>query len=426
MVSMTKAMTVGLFMTLTALWSPLAQAAFVREPWIQDATATSVTVAWEAGTAGGTQNLVYGAGTAMDTTVAGTLVSSKLYTATVTSLPSSSNFSYKVVSGADQSTPGSFVTAPEGREPFRFGVTGDNRTDNNGHANVVAATLPFAPDFMLNTGDIVDATNYTTFFSIEKELLRNAVIFPSPGNHDTPSQYQYGFNRPNYYSFRWGNAFYLSVNTDGDYSAGSAQLQWVEQQLQAASADETIDWIIAYHHHPVYSSGSHGNTAEVIATLNPLYLQYGVDVVFNGHDHNYERIERDNVVYVVTGGGGVSPRSMETAVSGQVIAESVRHITIVDIDGGVLTLRAYRPDGSLLDERVIEKGPPTGENPTDPTDPTNPDRDPRVPSHADEVNSIAGGCACSLDPAAMGATNVFGMSALSLGALGAFLRRRRR
>src|SRR2546430_1330483 len=82
------------------------------------------------------------------------------------------------------------------------------------HAAVVAKTLSFAPDFVLNTGDLVDATDYTQFFSIEQDLLRNAVIMPAPGNHDTASLYQYGFDRPNWYSFRWANAFFISVSTD--------------------------------------------------------------------------------------------------------------------------------------------------------------------------------------------------------------------
>lgn len=380
-----------------------AQAAFTREPWIQDATKDSVTIAWEGAAAGGTQSLTYGAGPALDQAVAGTFASGWLYTATVTGLPASSRFAYKVTSGADESPVGSFVTAPAVAEPFRFGVTGDNRSDAAGHASVVAATIPFAPDFMLNTGDIVDGGNYTEFFDIEKNLLRNSVIFPAPGNHDAPTEYQYGFIRPEYYSFRWGNAFFLAVSSEADYSQGSTQIQWVEAQLVAAKADTTIQWIVAYHHHPVYSSGSHGDTASVITDLNPLYIAHGVDFVFNGHDHNYERIERDNVIYVVAGGGGVDPRAMGAPVTGAIFSESVRHTVIVDIDGGVLTMKVYRPDGSLLDERQVVKGPVSGQPGDDPGDPNDPS-DPADPS--DPVSSdLGGGCACAIGattPATLG------------------------
>lgn len=410
-------------LTVAVLRASSAEAAFTREPWIQDATTTSVTIAWEAGTTGGAQRLVYGAGEAMDQSVDGTLVSTRLFKATVTGLTPSSRFSYKVFSSQDESPAGSFVTAPAVAEPFRFGVTGDNRSDSAGHANVVAATLPHDPDFMLNTGDIVDGTDYTGFFDVEKALLRNAVIFPSPGNHDAPAQYQYGFDRPNYYSFRWGNAFFLSINTDGDYGAGSAQLPWIEAQLAAAKADATIQWIIAYHHHPVYSSGSHGDTAEAKALLNPLYKQYGVDVVFAGHDHNYERVELDNIVYVVAGGGGVSTRAMGTPRDGQIFAESVRHVAIVDIDGGVLDLTAYRTDGTVLDARRLEKGPPSGGSEPGPGNTPEP---PGGDAPADGMETVHGsGCACDLGAATHAAAPIAPIL-LSVGAgLIAVLRRRR-
>ncbi len=337
-----------------------AQAAFVRRPWIQDATSSTVTVAWQAGSAGGTQRLEYGIGGTFDHAVDAQAISGALYRATVNGLAPSQGFQYRVISGGDTSPVGSFVTAPAQPEPFRFAVTGDNRSDSSGHAAVVASIVPFAPDFFLNTGDIVDGTDYTQFFAVEAELLKNAPIFPAPGNHDSPSQYQFGFARPNYYSFRWGNAFFLAIDTNSSHGSGSSQYQWIQSELAEASADPAVEWIFAYHHHPAYSSGMHGNTGSVLTHLNPLYKQYGVDVVFAGHDHNYERIERDGIVYLVTGGGGVSPRSMESPVEGQVIAESVRHAVIADLDGGVLDLRAYRPDGSLIDERRIQKGPPSG------------------------------------------------------------------
>lgn len=416
-------------LTVAVLRATSAEAAFTREPWIQDATTTSVTIAWEAGTTGGTQRVAYGAGETMDQTIDGTLVSVRLFKATITGLTPSSRFAYKVFSDQDESPAGSFVTAPAVAEPFRFGVTGDNRSDATGHANVVAATIPHEPDFMLNTGDIVDGTSYTGFFDVEAALLRNAVIFPAPGNHDAPSQYQYGFDRPNYYSFRWGNAFFLSINTDGDYGPASTQLQWVEAQLAAAKADASIQWIIAYHHHPVYSSGSHGDTAEVQATLNPLYKQYGVDVVFQGHDHNYERVELDGIVYVVSGGGGVSTRAMGTPREGQIYAESVRHVTIVDIDGGVLEMKAFRTDGTVLDERKLEKGPRSGEGGTEP----NPDPDPTPDEPGNPTDPAAGnetahgsGCACDLGAATHVAAPIAPIL-LSVGAgLIAVIRRRRR
>lgn len=413
---------------LAATFGTAASAqAFVREPFLQDATPNSVTVAWEADSAGGTQRLVWGAGTTLDKTVDATLIDGKYYQATVSGLPASTNYSYKVVSGTEESATGSFITAPDRAEPFRFVAYGDNRSSAAGHAAVVSSILPFAPDFLVNTGDLVGDRDYVEFFEIEKELLRNSVLFPAPGNHDIQSEYQYAFNRPNYYAFKWGNALFLSINTDGDYSSGSTQIQWLRDQLTQASTDPSVEWIFAYHHHPVFSSGSHGSTEEAIDILKPIYEEFGVDIVFNGHDHNYERIDiGQGPIYIVTGGGGVNPRSMGDSIEGSKIAESTRHFMLVDIDGGILEMKAIRPDGSLIETVRLEKGPPAptnpggetpGEEPGGPIDPPGglPDLG------ADGGGSGGGGCSVAL---AGGASSLGGIFA-ALGAL-AFVRRRRR
>lgn len=404
-----------------------AHAAFTREPWIQNADTTSVAIYWEAGTAGGTEQLKWGPNGTMTNTVDGTLVSSKLYKAVVTGLTPSTSFSYEVLSGADTSTPGSFVTAPDQAEPFRFGAYGDNRTNATPHAAVVAEALTYGPDFMLNSGDIVDATNYTQFFSIEKDLLRNAVIFPSPGNHDISSQYQYGFDRPNWYSFRWSNAFFISISTDDNYATGSTQYNWVESQLQAAKADPTIQWIFAFHHYPVYSSGSnHGSTADMQTSLNNLYKQYGVDVVFNGHDHIYERVLRDGINYYVTGGGGAPLYSIGTPVTGSQVAKSTNNVVIADVDGGILDINSYDTNDNKIDTLHLEKGPASGGGGGTPTPTPTPDPgNGGDPGNGNGMDTVKGGCACDLGLAGDLASGGFGGSMLlALGGLALVLKRR--
>jgi hypothetical protein len=346
-----------------------AEAAFTRAPWIQDASPTTITVAWEAGTSGGTQKLVWGLGAAQDHTTNAVNVSFNLYEAKLTGLSSSSKFSYKVTSNSDVSAAGTFVTAPAGSAPFRFGVYGDNRTNSTDHASVVAAAVPFTPDFMVNTGDLSDVNSYTQFMQIENPLLANTPMFPVPGNHDVTTFFQYGFDRPNYYSFKWANAFYVMISTDDSYAVGSTQYNWVQAQLVAAKADPTVQWIFAVHHYPVYSSSNHGSTPDMQTTLNPLFKQYGVDIVFNGHDHNYERLEKDGIVYIVAGGGG-APLYASGSQPGTMYSESVNSLAMVDIDGGHLDLKAFRTDGTMMDERVIEKSVAPTPTPTASATPT--------------------------------------------------------
>src|SRR5260370_8457339 len=70
-----------------------------------------------------------------------------------------------------------------------------------------------------------------------------------------------------------------------------AQLAWFETALR----DATEPWKIAYFHHPLYSDGGrHGSEVDLRVRLEPLFLKYGVNVVYSGHDHIYERIKPQN------------------------------------------------------------------------------------------------------------------------------------
>ena len=78
--------------------------------------------------------------------------------------------------------------------------------------------------------------------------------------------------------------------------------EWLEKELAASGSD----WKIAFFHHPLYSSGgTHGSDTELREQLEPLFLKYGVDVVFAGHEHFYERIKpQKGIYYFMSGGAG--------------------------------------------------------------------------------------------------------------------------
>jgi hypothetical protein len=97
----------------------------------------------------------------------------------------------------------------------------------------------------------------------------------------------------------------------------------LEQQAYARAelcGDER--WKFVIFHHPIYSSDAyHGSGYGYELIYHPIFVEAGVDIVFNGHAHNYERIEKDGIVYLVLGGGGAAPRGLApTRVSGSVVA----------------------------------------------------------------------------------------------------------
>ena len=145
---------------------------------------------------------------------------------------------------------------------------------------------------------------------------------PSPGNHDyltnnAAPYYEYfgdnaGPERRGYYSYEVGAWHVVSLNSAVAADARSPQVKWLREDLAAHPTPCTL----AYWHVPVFSSGAHGNSLQMLEVWKVLY-EARADVVVNGHDHDYERFapqdpkgkrnpERGIRAFVVgTGGGGV-------------------------------------------------------------------------------------------------------------------------
>lgn len=121
-----------------------------------------------------------------------------------------------------------------------------------------------------------------------------ARIHPVPGNHDyrTPDAAAYfayfgaraGDPARGYYSFDFGGWHIVALNSNRELEPGSPQLQWLEADLRA----HRQRCVLAFWHHPRYSSGLHGSDARTQALWEVLY-RHGVSVVLGGHDHHYER-----------------------------------------------------------------------------------------------------------------------------------------
>jgi hypothetical protein len=119
-----------------------------------------------------------------------------------------------------------------------------------------------------------------------------------------------------------------------------------------------------FFHHPPYGSGiHHGSDLKARGVLTPLFRRHGVDVVFAGHHHMYERSypidsafePRSNpVTYVVTGGGG-GPLHKTAPNVWTVMTDRINHFCVVDIDGSKMDFEAYDIDRKKIDEFSIKK-----------------------------------------------------------------------
>jgi hypothetical protein len=143
----------------------------------------------------------------------------------------------------------------------------------------------------------------------------------------------------------------LGIALDSTDPTNPEQLAWLEATL--AGSDAT--WKLVGLHHPPYSSGFHGSNQEVRDAFSPLFERYGVQIVFSGHEHDYQRTDPiHGVTYIVT---GAASRTRPTAVADHTaVAYSTHHFVDLNVYDDHILLRAIDQDGEQFDEVVI---PPT-------------------------------------------------------------------
>jgi predicted phosphodiesterase len=211
---------------------------------------------------------------------------------------------------AQQAAPRGAVVLPNREGSFRFAVIGDSGT--GGRAQYRIAELleqyrkvyPF--ELVLMLGDNLYGPERTRdyegkFGKPYRPLLEAGVKFYAAlGNHDEPAQSLYkpfNMSGKRYYTFQPHERIRIYA-LDSNYMSED-QLKWLEKELR----DSNSDWKICFFHHPIYSSGArHGSDVELRKVLEPLFIQHGVDVVFSGHEHFYERLKPQNgISYFISG-----------------------------------------------------------------------------------------------------------------------------
>jgi hypothetical protein len=411
-----------------ALW-PLSVSAIEldREPYLQSLDSDSVTVVWR-GTTAHSGAVFYGT----DPASLGTEVqssSSLQHEVQLTGLEPDTSYTYRIESDSvllslEESY--SFRTAPKPgtRSPFRFWVVGDSGTGGGAQYNVKEAMKFVAgadlPEIYLHVGDMAysdgtDAEFTARFFLPYRELLSSIPVWPAIGNHEGRSSfsdsqtgpYFEGYVLPTqgeagglasgteaYYSFDYANAHFISLDShQSSREPGDAMLSWLEADLAATEQE----WVIAFWHHPPYTKGSHDSDTEyrhveMRENALPILEAAGVDLVFGGHSHIYERSylldgayetpstasgilnngsgnpasdgayekapggqANDGAIYVVAGHGG-------TSVGGagnhplMAFSEVENGSVLVDVHENRLSLRNVRKDGIVTDRATLIKG----------------------------------------------------------------------
>jgi predicted phosphodiesterase len=241
-------------------------------------------------------------------------------------LASATQYVYQVVlidtSGEQVSELGAFSTSPESGASTNFVVLSDTQQQLEGVnrlelvGNAVAAD-PLDFDFILHAGDVVESPSsfyWDDWFASFSNMLLRAPFIPVLGNHEKNHRSYYsnfelppgaGKNDKRWWALHWGDVVVVGIDTNVRSATEiRAQQDWAREHL---SGDEPHKFVI--FHHPVFTSDAeYGTTFFYDSIYHPIFVETNVDIVFNGHSHHYERINRDGVIYMVVGGGGATPR----------------------------------------------------------------------------------------------------------------------
>ena len=397
----TVALSLAAFTGLGVLSSSARQATvtLVRGPYLQQVGATGAIVVWatrEAGSAAvqyrtGSDPFVTAVATSTFRSSSTTGIPSYYqHEAVLTGLHASTNYQYDLrVAGVDP-TPGvvdQFRTAPAvGTGTIRLVAFGDSGNGSTAQGQVASAIDADTFDLALHTGDIAYSSGThaqfeSYFFPYYRDWLRRAAFFPSIGNHDertaSATPYRRFFvlppdggsaafpnNAERFYSFDYGPVHFIALDTEAAFLSTTRrqeQLAWLTEDLQN-SQDQP--WRVAFFHRPPYSSGGeHGSDLTIRQVFGPLFEQYNVHVVINGHEHDFERTVPwrvstntawQAVTYVVTGGAGAA---LYPAGSNEwtAFSRSAHHYVRAVVSPADFTIEAVGTNGVVFHSFILNR-----------------------------------------------------------------------
>jgi predicted phosphodiesterase len=253
---------------------------------------------------------------------------------------------------------------PNRPDSVKFAAIGDNGTGDRPQYEIAQqmtstrARFPF--DLVIMLGDNMYGSQKPSDFVRKFEqpyaalLAANVKFQASLGNHDRPENVSYGpynMNGQRYYTFVRKNVRFFALDSN---LMDPKQLAWLESALK----DSRETWKICYFHHPLYSNASrHGSSVDLRLLLEPILVKYGVDVVFSGHDHVYERIKpQKGIYYFVSGAAGQLRKGNMTAAAETAAAfDQDQSFMLIEVVGADMFFQAISRTGQVVDSGVIRR-----------------------------------------------------------------------
>ena len=316
--------------------------------------------------------------------------------ATMTGLVPGEEVVYRVSSGGDWSDDYAFTPIDSNANHFEWISIADHGDSSEGMDVSDAIASDSAAQLVTVSGDISYADGeqsaWDDWFNYQQDSMTVVPWFTAVGNHENEpgygfSPYEHRFDSDGqieseifWYSRDFPGVHMVFMSTEHDYTAGSTQYAWLQQDLSAVNRDVT-PFVIVYGHKPMYSSNSyHGSEDELRDALEELYVAQGVDLVIAGHDHFYERTWPVSGEMVEDKGDdnrfarGHAPIHLVIGIAGRSSYEELDEPQpewsafrenstygwtrlVYDGDAREISLTHHRIDGTIGDQFVIQEAP---------------------------------------------------------------------
>lgn len=244
-------------------------------------------------------------------------------------------------------------------EPFTVAFYSDPQGNPDVHARICRAVLDLAPRFVVMGGDAVNESEseseWVDFLQASAPLRARLPYLPVNGNHDAGGLTRRVLRVPGgstWYARTVRHLRIVVLDTEVDTGPDSPQGRWARHELACAMA---CPFTVVFHHKPVISSGRYFSESDraPLRDLNPLFLEYGVDLSFCGHEHFYERLEADGLTYVVADGGGAFRREPSLHHPGRKVLRTRYHYCVARVFADRIEVRTLGLSGDTLDAFTV-------------------------------------------------------------------------
>lgn len=328
--------------------------------------------------------------------------SMNIFSATIENLQPGTKYNYRVGDGNSWSDKSTFKTEENGYVETKFLIFGDSQSGNADVPNYApwnkTVQNAFAKNqdanFMVNLGDLVekgqDYRHWNNWFDAGKGVIDRIPEMPVQGNHETYNASGWDSTNPKYfvnqfkvpmngpdglkgqvYSYDYGKVHFVVLDSQEDEEAPGKdeflkqQAEWLDNDLSNNKQKWTI---VMFHKTPYYNKASRANVT-LKNIFSPVIEKHHVDVVLNGHDHGISRTfpikdgkyysdYSDGTVYYVVGRSGAKYYGDLSAKLWDAFffdPQDMPCYEVADVKGDVLTIKAYKQDGTLVDTFSIDK-----------------------------------------------------------------------